>query len=155
MNYDDYLAHFNPNHDPRNGQFAKKTGGVVSGIRSAIKSESERRRAKREQYQRDKKQIASEYHRLYNAASETNDRADALWRDAETRYKKLAKTKIGRIIRVAKGRRSDVAEYKKVYDQASAINDRADELWDQAMSEYVKLGRSKIERIINATRYAE
>lgn len=28
MRYDDYLAHFNPNHDPRNGQFTKGHGVV-------------------------------------------------------------------------------------------------------------------------------
>lgn len=29
--YPDYIMHFNPNHDPRNGQFAKGHGGVSSG----------------------------------------------------------------------------------------------------------------------------
>lgn len=33
FNYEDWLAHFNPNHDPRNGQFTKNVvGGVASSI---------------------------------------------------------------------------------------------------------------------------
>jgi hypothetical protein len=37
MNYEDWLMHFNPNHDPRNGQFAKgKNIARVAGIAGAI-----------------------------------------------------------------------------------------------------------------------
>lgn len=33
--YPDYIMHFNPNHDPRNGQFAKGHGGISSGKSAA------------------------------------------------------------------------------------------------------------------------
>jgi hypothetical protein len=38
--YPDYIMHFNPNHDPRNGQFAKGHGGMSS---SRTKTESTRK----------------------------------------------------------------------------------------------------------------
>lgn len=31
MMYEEWLAHFNPNHDPRNGQFAKNNGSASTG----------------------------------------------------------------------------------------------------------------------------
>lgn len=53
MKYENWLMHFNPNHDPRNGQFAKKSGsglgkaaaiGALTGagltIRSSIMKDS-------------------------------------------------------------------------------------------------------------------
>lgn len=33
MKYEDYLAHFNPNHDPRNGQFTGKNGNTSNAER--------------------------------------------------------------------------------------------------------------------------
>lgn len=49
MNYDEWLAHlydvanrkdtlchFNPNHDPKNGQFSKRSGGILSGIKGKM-----------------------------------------------------------------------------------------------------------------------
>lgn len=32
MNDNEYLIHFNPFHDPRNGQFAKKAGGIARAV---------------------------------------------------------------------------------------------------------------------------
>lgn len=29
MYYEEYLAHFNPNHDPKDGKFAKKNGSAI------------------------------------------------------------------------------------------------------------------------------
>lgn len=39
MTYQDWLAHFNPNHDPRNGQFAKDDSGSSSSDPSENKSD--------------------------------------------------------------------------------------------------------------------
>jgi len=38
MMYEEWLAHFNPNHDPRNGQFTRKqAGAIVKSAKKAIK----------------------------------------------------------------------------------------------------------------------
>lgn len=44
--HDDTLRHFNLNHDPKNGQFAKGSGGILSGIK-----------AKREQKKAEKQKL--------------------------------------------------------------------------------------------------
>lgn len=48
MKYEDYLIHFNPNHDPKTGQFAKSrngSGSITSSKKSDKKQESKASKA--------------------------------------------------------------------------------------------------------------
>ena len=44
--YNDTLCHFNPNHDPRNGQFAKSATGNIIVVQNTKEKKEERQAAK-------------------------------------------------------------------------------------------------------------
>lgn len=47
------LAHFNPNHDPRNGQFAKGHGGISAGAKKKSPSQDQNTTSKKKKEIRD------------------------------------------------------------------------------------------------------
>ena len=95
------------------------------------------------------------YNDYYNKAIKQKEKANSLWKDADSKYKKLGKTRLTRMIRAARGKTAEAKAYSKAYDKASSADDRANEALRKSKKQYKKLGKTRITRIVRAAKYAK
>lgn len=149
------LCHFNPNHDPRNGRFAKSSGSDQKR-RSAVKKYS----AAYDKWSSDRDEL-----------DEQVRRSDAQYESVKKLYKKTGKTKLGRVINNARydtGRKdkmsSDqieaVKRYSSAYEEWTSNRDKLDALvrkseqdFDEIKKMHEDTGRFWLERVYNNHKY--
>ena len=101
--YNDYICHYNHNHDPKNGQFAKGFGGSTTGAKQASHKKLNNKQIKR--MQKDADDFGQAFARIEDAQrqlprtnkpgqqilvdSDTKKRFDKLYVDFRNKYDKL------------------------------------------------------------------
>lgn len=120
------LAHFNPFHNPKNGQFAKKRGGDPS-----------------------RKEAVKRYSKAYDRWSTEQDRLDEEWGRLEKEHKSLGKNKLSRAMAVAKGSSEAAKKYSKDYDKWSTEQDKNDARGKELKQLYKDTGNTYLSRILN------
>ena len=128
--------------------------GAARAIKA--KAESIRKGERKDLADKEKKKKVSAYSKQYDKAVDLMDEADDKWRETKVMYKNLAKTSIGRIIRVMKNNGADkeVEKYLKSFDDASSMSDNADVEWAKAKELYKQTGKNYIDRVLTNIKYS-
>lgn len=151
MNYDEYLMHFNPNHDPRNGQFAKKVGGVASSAKTYLTNKRHAREERRAADEAEKNQNARDFHKLDADWRSKRESASELQKRVNSAYEALGKTPIDRLIAAMKNKTPDAKRYNELRSEASKARDERDTAYRDSVEAYVRSGNNFIERIIRVS----
>lgn len=109
--------------------------------------------------ERNTKRKVAAYNRAYDKASRMQDDADAKWRDVQSQYKSLGKTRIGSMIQVGKAQRGHGSEaankYLKDFETASKMTDAASKAWEESKRRRKQTGSTGISRTYNAIKYRD
>lgn len=113
---------------------------------------------KKDKERETKKKVAA-YNRAYDKASKMTDDADAKWRDVQSQYKSLGKTRVGRMYQVIKSQRGHGSaaadKYNRDFEEASKMSDAAHEAWQESNRRRRQTGRTGISRTYNSIKYRD
>lgn len=99
------------------------------------------------------KKMVQVYQRKFNRLSNKQDQHDELGLEVDAQYKKLGRTKIGRVIAAAKGSSPEAKKYLKACEDWTRKQDLLDAEWEEVGRLYKKTGKTFVSRVLNNIRY--